>query len=92
MSAPFSGSLLPLPSSVTVTRSFTVWGSPASAVGGSSSADTVTVTVSAAETEVVPAAVTVSENVNAAPVVRFGAVNVGLADVPVSVTVGVPPV
>ena len=51
-----------------------------------------TVTVSAAETEVVPAAVTVSEKVSVPPVVRLGAVNIGLADVPVSLTVGVPPV
>ena len=87
MSAPFSGSVLAPPSSVTVARSSTVWSAPASAVGASSSAVTVTSTVSAAETEVVPAAVTVSEKVRAAVVLRSGAVKVGAEGRPVRRTV-----
>ena len=91
VSAPFSGSELPLPSSVAVSPSLMAKSLPASAVGAALPSFTVTVTVSVADNP--PGSVTVSVNVNAVFAVTCGAVKVGEdVDAPVNATVGVPPV
>ena len=88
---PPSGSLLALPSSVTVAPCGTRRSGPAFAVGAGLSS-TVTVTVSAAEARP-PGSVTVRLKVRSVSAVTLGAVKVGHAvAAPVRFTVGEPPV